>query len=64
MPKYDENKASEKGMAKTGKQSGSGTVKSLEHVGSSHPQGHKFRMPKDHEISDHSDLDSPEHKRA
>ena len=50
-----ENKASEKGMAK---ESGHpSTVAHLEYAGSpGHKEsgGTKFKMPKDHEVSDHS----------
>lgn len=64
MPGPKENKASEVGMAKAKKSAGSKSIHSEEHVGGKGYGTHSFRMPKDHEIADHSDLDSPEHKRA
>jgi hypothetical protein len=66
MPYYGkgENKESMKGMAKVKPSAGSGTIRSEEHVGGSGAGTHKFRMPKDSEVADHSNLDTPEHKRA
>ena len=51
-----ENKQSMKGEYKAHKKSGSGSVKSLEHVGSSKHGGIKFAMPKG--CIDHSKVKS------
>jgi hypothetical protein len=64
--KYErENKASEKGMAKTHGQVQ--TISSIEHTHAGEKghqsHGHQvFRMPKDSEISDHSCVRTPERK--
>jgi hypothetical protein len=56
-----ENKASVKGMSH--KHAKVGTVHHEEQCGShGTPGGHSFRMPKDHEVTDHSKVRSPEHK--
>lgn len=59
MPK-DENKASEKGMAK---ESGHpSTVHHMEYAGSpghKHSGGTKFKMPSDAQCSDHSKVHAP-----
>jgi hypothetical protein len=47
-----QNRKSEVGMSK--KHAKVGTVHDIERVGSKHPSNHSFRMPKDHEVTDHS----------
>ena len=53
MPPGGENKASEKVEAKAHKSSGSGSVKSEEHVGSSGSHGIRFPV---HNHPDHSNV--------
>jgi len=65
MPGPKENKASMKGMAKHHVSPASETVAGIEEHSHAGEQGMHdgvvFRMPKDHEIADHSCVRSPEH---
>ena len=49
-----ENKRSEHGMAHAKKSAGSEKISSEEHVGGHGHGTHSFRLPKEHEVVDHS----------
>jgi hypothetical protein len=49
-----QNKASERGMFHAKKTAGSETIHAEEKVGGHGPGTHSFRLPKQHEVTDHS----------
>ena len=51
-----QNKRSMSGEAKIHKSGGDRTIKSDEVVGGKGPDAHSFRMPKDAEVCDHSNV--------
>jgi hypothetical protein len=51
-----QNKASERGMVRAKKSAGSESIHSEEHVGGTGPGTHSFRLPKQHEVCDHSNV--------
>lgn len=53
-PDSTENKRSESGMARAHKSAGSESIHSEEHVGGH--TGVRFKMPKDSEVCDHSNV--------
>lgn len=53
-PDRTENKRSESGMSRAHGSAGSKSIRSEEHVGGK--TGQQFRMPKDSEVCDHSNV--------